>query len=66
MNWDQIKGNWTQFQGKIKEQWGELTDDEIQRAKGSSEQLAGAIQKRYGIARDEAERQVSEWKDKLG
>jgi uncharacterized protein YjbJ (UPF0337 family) len=61
MNWDQIKGKWTQFKGKAREQWGDLTDDDLDRAKGNREQLAGRIQERYGIAKEEAERQVDEW-----
>jgi uncharacterized protein YjbJ (UPF0337 family) len=61
MNWDTIKGDWKQFKGKVKEQWGKLTDDELDRIQGRRDQLAGAIQKRYGIAKDEAERQVKEF-----
>jgi uncharacterized protein YjbJ (UPF0337 family) len=59
MNWDTVKGDWKQFQGKVKEQWGKLTDDDLDRIEGRREQLAGAIQKRYGIEKDEAEKQVS-------
>jgi uncharacterized protein YjbJ (UPF0337 family) len=58
MNWDTVKGDWVKFKGKIKEQWGKLMNDELDRIQGRREQLAGAIQKRYGIAKDEAERQV--------
>ncbi|MCA0993955.1 CsbD family protein [Alloyangia pacifica] len=65
MNWDQIEGNWTEFKGKARAQWGELTDDEVQQAKGDREQLAGLIQKKYGIAKEEAEKQVSEWQNNL-
>ncbi|ANT59804.1 MULTISPECIES: CsbD family protein [unclassified Salipiger] len=65
MNWDQIEGNWTEFKGKARAQWGELTDDEVQQAKGNREQLAGLIQKKYGIAKEEAEKQVSEWQNNL-
>jgi len=61
MNWDTVKGDWKQFQGKVKEQWGKLTDDEVERIEGRRDQLAGVIQKRYGIAKDEAERQVKEF-----
>jgi uncharacterized protein YjbJ (UPF0337 family) len=61
MNWDRIEGNWKQAKGKVKEQWGELTDDDIAFVAGKRDQLAGKIQERYGIAKDEAERQVSEW-----
>jgi uncharacterized protein YjbJ (UPF0337 family) len=65
MNWDQIKGNWTQFQGRIKEKWGDLTDDDVARIEGNQEQLVGRIQERYGIAKEEAERQVDEWSSRL-
>ncbi|MBE9639362.1 CsbD family protein [Salipiger mangrovisoli] len=61
MNWDQIEGNWKEFKGKVREQWGELTDDEVQQAKGDREQLAGLIQKKYGVAKEEAEKQVDSW-----
>jgi uncharacterized protein YjbJ (UPF0337 family) len=61
MNWDQIKGNWTQFTGKVKETWGDLTDDDIARIEGSQEQLVGRIQERYGIAKEEAQEQVDAW-----
>jgi uncharacterized protein YjbJ (UPF0337 family) len=61
MNWDQIEGNWKQAKGKVKEQCGKLTDDDIAMINGKRDQLAGKVQERYGIAKDEAERQVSDW-----
>ncbi|QIL79905.1 CsbD family protein [Diaphorobacter sp. HDW4A] len=61
MNEDTIKGNWKQFKGKIKEQWGKLTDDDLDVINGQREQLVGRIQERDGIAQDEAERQVKKW-----
>lgn len=61
MNRDQIKGNWKQMVGKVKEQWGKLTDDDLTRAEGNRDQLIGRIQERYGIAKEEAERQVADW-----
>jgi uncharacterized protein YjbJ (UPF0337 family) len=61
MNWDRIEGNWKQVTGKVKEQWGRLTEDDIQVIKGKQEQLIGRIQERYGITKDEAERQVKSW-----
>ena len=54
MNWDRIKGNWKQFKGKAKEQWGKLTDDDLDRIDGQREQLAGRIQETYGIGKDDA------------
>ncbi len=58
INWDQMKGNWTQFKGHIRQQWGKLTDDEIDQIEGQREILIGKLQERYGIAREEAEKQV--------
>jgi uncharacterized protein YjbJ (UPF0337 family) len=58
MNWDTMKGQWKQVRGKIKEQWGELTDDDLDRIEGKRDQLLGAVQKRYGVAREEAEEQL--------
>ncbi|HWG80205.1 MAG TPA: CsbD family protein [Stellaceae bacterium] len=61
MNRDEIKGNWKQFAGKAKEKWGKLTDDDWTLVAGKRNQLVGRVQQRYGIARDEAEKQVSEF-----
>jgi uncharacterized protein YjbJ (UPF0337 family) len=61
MNADQIKGKWKQLKGAVKTKWGELTDDDIDVINGQSDELIGKIQERYGIARDEAQRQVDEW-----
>lgn len=58
MNWDVIKGNWKQMTGAIKSQWGELTDDEIDQLDGERERLAGLIQERYGMAKDQAEEEI--------
>jgi uncharacterized protein YjbJ (UPF0337 family) len=60
MNTDQLKGNWKQFVGKAKEKWGRLTDDDWKVVEGKRDQLAGRIQERYGVAREEAERQVED------
>jgi uncharacterized protein YjbJ (UPF0337 family) len=62
MNNDRVEGNWKQVKGKIKEQWGKLTGDEIDQLEGRSDQLAGFLQERYGIARDEAERQARDFR----
>lgn len=64
MNTDIIKGEWAEIKGAIKQRWGKLTDDDIARIEGSREKLAGRIQKTYGLARDEAEKQMSEWESK--
>ena len=56
---DRIEGNWMQLKGKIKEQWGKLTDDDLDVIAGKRDQLLGRIQERHGIAKHEAEEQVS-------
>lgn len=61
MNWDTIQGNWKQLTGRAKQQWGKLTDDDLQVVAGHRDMLAGKIQERYGIAKDEAERQLNAW-----
>ena len=64
MNWDQIEGNWIQFKGKVKEQWGKLTDDHLDTISGKREQLVGKIQESYGVSKEEAEKQIAEWEKK--
>lgn len=59
MNQDRIEGNWKQVKGKVKEQWGKLTDDDLDVIAGKRDQLMGRIQERHGIAKDEAEQQVA-------
>ncbi|MBO6782902.1 MAG: CsbD family protein [Alphaproteobacteria bacterium] len=61
MNSDELKGNWHQLKGQVKQQWGKLTDDDVERIDGNLEELVGCIQERYGKARDEAERDVNGW-----
>ncbi len=61
MNKDIFKGNWKQLKGKVKAQWGKLTNDDLDVAEGRSEELIGRIQERYGISREEAERQYKDF-----
>lgn len=61
MNRDRIEGNWKQVKGEVRKQWGELTDDDLDVIEGQRQKLIGRIQERYGIAKDEAERQVEKW-----
>ena len=61
MNKDTAEGNWKQLKGKVKEQWGKLTDDDFDVIAGKRDQLLGRIQERHGISRDEAEKQVKDW-----
>jgi uncharacterized protein YjbJ (UPF0337 family) len=61
MNWDQVKGKWKQFRGDAQKQWGKLTNDDFDQIEGDRQKLVGKVQERYGIAKEEAERQVDDW-----
>lgn len=65
MNWDQIAGNWKQVSGKAREKWDKLTDSDWTVVKGKREQLVGKVRERYGIAKEEAEKQVFEFETQL-
>ncbi|EEX13779.1 conserved domain protein [Citreicella sp. SE45] len=64
MNWDVIEGKWKQFKGEAQVQWGKLTNDDLDRIEGNRDKLVGAIQERYGIEKDEAEKQVDAFHNK--
>jgi uncharacterized protein YjbJ (UPF0337 family) len=61
MDWNRVEGNWKQIKGKVKEQWGKLTDDDLTVINGNREQLEGKIQERYGLAKDEAKQEIDDW-----
>ncbi len=61
MNWDRIEGNWKQYAGHVKAQWGKLTDDDVTQIKGNRDQLEGKIQARYGYAKDQIKNEVDRW-----
>ncbi len=65
MNWDQVQGNWKQLKGKARETWGDLTDDEVDKAAGNREQLEGVIQAKYGKTKEEAKKEVDSWINSL-
>jgi uncharacterized protein YjbJ (UPF0337 family) len=65
MNWDTVKGDWKQFSGKVKAQWGKLTDDELTQINGNREQLEGKIQAKYGYAKDKAKKEVDDWFNRI-
>jgi uncharacterized protein YjbJ (UPF0337 family) len=65
MNWDRIEGNWKQFTGKVKEKWGQLTDDDLTKINGNREQLEGILQQRYGYAKDKAREEIDSWSNGL-
>ena len=61
MNWDDVSGRWKQLKGQVKEKWGDLTDDDLDKIAGQRDQLVGKIQQRYGIAKEEAEQRADQW-----
>lgn len=61
MNWDQIEGNWRQVKGNLRERWGKLTDDDLDIIAGRREQFLGKLQERYGITKEEAQRQIEDF-----
>ncbi len=61
MNWDQVKGKWKQISGQAKQQWGKLTNDDLDVIDGKREELVGKVQERYGVAKAEAEKQVKDF-----
>jgi uncharacterized protein YjbJ (UPF0337 family) len=65
MNWDRVEGNWKQFKGDMQKQWGKLTDDDMDQVKGHRKKLEGKIQERYGIERDQAEKKVDDFLNKM-
>lgn len=61
MNWDQVEGNWKIMKGKVKEKWGDLTDDELDKAAGNRDQLEGHIQHKYGKTKEQAKQEVDDF-----
>ena len=61
MDWNRVEGNWKQVKGKVKEQWGKLTDDDLTTINGRRDQLEGKIQERYGYAKDQVRQEVDDW-----
>src|SRR6185503_12142524 len=65
MAWDQLEGNWREFKGKVKEQWGKLTNDDLDRIEGKRDQLVGILQQKYGKARDEVEKEIRDFENRM-
>ena len=61
MNWDTIKGQWKQFSGKVKEKWGQLTDDDLTAINGQQDQLVGKLQERYGYTKEKAQKELNDF-----
>lgn len=64
MNWEIAKGEWKQFKGKVQAQWGKLTDDQLDVIAGRRTELAGHLQKAYGVSLDEAEKQIKDFEQR--
>ena len=64
MNKDQFKGNWRQFKGEVKKQWGQFTDNDLLEAEGDYDKFLGVVQKRYGDQKEEVQRWAEEWCEK--
>ena len=65
MNWDQLQGKWKELKGKARSKWAKLTDDDLETISGKKDMLLGRLQQRYGMKRDDAEREVDAWIEKL-
>jgi len=65
MNWERIEGDWLQFKGHVKKQWGKLSDDQVDVIDGQRDILAGKLREAYGIGKEEAERQIQDWETNL-
>ena len=61
MNWEQLKGSWKQLRGTVRQQWGKLTENDVEYIAGNRDRLAGKLQERYGLAKEEAEKIVDKW-----
>jgi uncharacterized protein YjbJ (UPF0337 family) len=61
MNWDQVAGQWKQMKGAVKQRWAKLTDDDLTALSGKRDELVGKLQERYGITREQAQREADEW-----
>jgi len=61
VNWDQIEGRWNQLKGAVKQRWGKLTDDDLDVIAGKKDELLGKLQEKYGITKEQAEKQLEQW-----
>jgi len=64
MDWNRVEGNWKQVKGKVKEQWGKLTDNDLDTIAGKQDQLEGKIQQRYGYQKDQVKKEINDWYDR--
>lgn len=61
MNWDQVEGKWKELKGQVRQQWGMLTDSDVEQIAGKRDELAGRIQSRYGYAKEKAEEEIEQF-----
>ena len=61
MNSDVFEGKWKQLKGSVKQRWGKLTDDDVATLSGKRDELVGKLQERYGITKDQAQKETDEW-----
>jgi uncharacterized protein YjbJ (UPF0337 family) len=61
MSWDEMAGKWKQMKGTVRQRWGKFTDDDLEYIAGTRDKLIGRVQEKYGITKQEAERQADEW-----
>lgn len=66
MNWTELEGRWMQLRGQVRSKWSKLTNDDLENLEGNREQLVGKIVERYGVAKEEAERQLEQWMKGFG
>jgi uncharacterized protein YjbJ (UPF0337 family) len=65
MNWDRVQGDWKQFKGKVREKWGNLTENDVEALNGQRQQLEGILQERYGYTKDQVKKAVDDWANGL-
>jgi uncharacterized protein YjbJ (UPF0337 family) len=65
MNWDRVEGKWDQFKASLRQQWGNLTDDDLEQAKGQRDRLVGRVQERYGETKETISKKIDELIDSL-
>lgn len=61
MNWEQIEGRWNEMKGRIRQKWGQMTDDDFEKIAGKKDQLLGWLQSKYGYTKEQAERELDEF-----
>jgi uncharacterized protein YjbJ (UPF0337 family) len=61
MNWDRVEGSWKESKGKAQQKWGKLTNDDLDVIEGKRTELSGRLQRHYGYAKDQAEREIDTW-----